>query len=139
MSLGKRLLAVRGNMNQRTFGEMHGVSQRTYARYERDEDTPDGVFLASVCSRHGVNPAWLLLGEGPMRPVGTAPPAYVSPLDQDLLHTVLAGVKKGLALRGTALPPDKEAELVVLLYDYYAKTRETPDEKTVERYLRLVA
>lgn len=107
----------------------------------RENNTVPYKWMTIISEKYGISTDWLLYGECPKYYIEPppAPQPPTSPLDQDLLHTVLAGVKKGLALRGSILPPDKEAQLVALLYDHYAKTRENPDTNTVERYLRLVA
>lgn len=60
-------------------------------------------------------------------------------LNIDLLRQIILGLEQGLADRGLALPPDKKAELITLLYEQAVKTREAPTQQTVDRYLRLVA
>lgn len=139
-SFQDRLKQVRGKITQADMSDKLGIPFVSYGRYERGERSPDLEFIEKVCQTFDISPTWLILGEGPMHrgeASEAAPAAPASPLDQGLLQSVLAGVKKGLAWRGTILPPDKEAELIALLYDHYAKIQEKPDEKTVERYLKL--
>lgn len=64
MNLGERLKKLRGDENQTTFGSRFGASRNTVMRYESGERTPDAAFIAALCKHYGVNPSWLLLGEG---------------------------------------------------------------------------
>jgi len=136
-----RLRQVRGKLTQEEISNQLDIHSITYGRYERGERSPGVEFVEKVCRAFNISPTWLILGEGPMRldEAAVPAPAPAAPLNQELLRQVLAGVKKGLALKRLVLSPDKEAELVALLYDHYAKTGESPAEQTVERYLRLVA
>jgi len=38
----------------------------TIGRYESGTTSPSGDFIAAVCMEYGVNPSWLIFGEGPM-------------------------------------------------------------------------
>jgi transcriptional regulator with XRE-family HTH domain len=64
--IGARIQQVRGNMTRDAFAVALGVSKRTLQRYEIEDRYPDSVFLTSLCEKFGVNPTWLLLGEGDM-------------------------------------------------------------------------
>ncbi len=48
-------------------------------------------------------------------------------------------MENGLDERDLYLEPDKKAEVVALLYEMYADTEKEVTEKTVTRYLKLVA
>lgn len=70
--IGARIERVRGNITRDEFASSLGVSKRTLQRYEIENRHPDSVFLTAICEKYGVNPAWLLLGEGEMyaKPAG---------------------------------------------------------------------
>jgi len=55
------------------------------------------------------------------------------------MRQVIVGVELGLDRLGLVLSPAKKADLIILLYDHYAKAQDQPDDQTIERYLRLVA
>lgn len=65
--ISERIKLLRGKEAIATFAKAMGIHRNTLPRYESGERTPDGDFLARLCSKSGVEPAWLLLGEGPMR------------------------------------------------------------------------
>lgn len=68
-----RLKAVRESLSndtekltQEKFGEMIGKHRNTAGRYERGLSVPDIEVCANVCTKFGVSPRWLFLGEGNM-------------------------------------------------------------------------
>lgn len=67
LTLGGRIRVVRGDISQERFAKLTGVSLKTEQRYERDETGVDTAFLQAICRNiPGINPIWLLMGEGPM-------------------------------------------------------------------------
>ncbi len=66
--IGSRLAILRSDKSQMEFGELIGVPQNTYSRYERGERVPDAEIIMKVCKACNVIPTWLVSGEGPMRP-----------------------------------------------------------------------
>lgn len=137
-----RLWEAVGAKSDSELAKALGVIQQTVSSARQRHTIPSG-WIVKISEKYSICSDWLLFGEGPKyrRERGAAAPASgpASPLNRELLRQILAGVKQGLALRRLALPPDKEADLVELLYDHYAKTGESPEAQTVERYLRLVA
>lgn len=121
------------------FAKKLGVVGSTLVNYRDGRTSPTIDLLMKICEEFSVNPAWLLLEEGSMRPGDETPEpaAYVSPLDKELLQLILSTIKRRQALRGTSMSPDKEAELISLLYDYYSQLKTKPDDQSVERFLRL--
>jgi len=112
------------------FAEKVGVARNTLVRYRDGERSPSIEFLERICEVFNVDRSWLLLGE-------SCTPGKAS-IDMDILTPVIAGVEKGLAGKNLVLAPDKKAQLIALLYDYYAKGEdEAVEEETVERYLKL--
>lgn len=63
----QRLKIVRGDLSQAAFAKRLGVHQNTLGRYERGVTEPDTGFARAICTIFGVEPRWLLLGEGVMR------------------------------------------------------------------------
>jgi len=66
-TLKDRIRQIRGDEPQSHFANSIAVHKETLSRWERGETKPDVEALQRICSLYGVNPAWLLLGEGPMR------------------------------------------------------------------------
>jgi transcriptional regulator with XRE-family HTH domain len=62
--LGERIRAVRGDLSQQEFGDRLSTSAQTIGRYERDERSPDAAFLRALMDRFGIDPRWLVTGEG---------------------------------------------------------------------------
>ena len=148
MSLQERLKLVLKNsgLTIPDFANRLGVAGNTLVNYREGRTSPTYDLLMKICTEFSISAQWLLLGVGSMdaekaarEALAAAASSHISPLDQDLLQSVVSGVEKGLDDLGLVMEPDKKAQLIILLYDHYVKTRETPDKKTVERYLRLVA
>lgn len=70
MSVGSRIKLVRGAMSQEDFADALGVSKAAIGGYERDKQSPGSAVIVSICEKFGVEPRWLLMGDGPMRPSG---------------------------------------------------------------------
>lgn len=49
-------------MSQADFARALGVSQRTISYYEKEERSPDAAFIANICAKFGVSPAWVIFG-----------------------------------------------------------------------------
>lgn len=67
IKIGNRLKAVRESqsLSQKNFSEKLGIQNQTYSKYENgDRSLPDAIKLR-ICEL-GVNPGWLLTGEGRM-------------------------------------------------------------------------
>jgi len=77
----------------------------------------------------------LLTGKGPVY-VSEAPP---SPVDSGMLQSIIEAVEEHILRLKIKLKPDKKAELITALYDYFVETGKKIDKDTVERYLRLAA
>ncbi len=66
-NIGERIRHLRGRSRLTEFATRFKIHKSTLTRYEKGETQPDASFLRQLCSEFGVSPAWLLLGEGPMR------------------------------------------------------------------------
>ena len=72
-----RLKKLRGAVNQAEFAETLGISTKTLSRYELGSSLPDLGFLDKVCAITGVDPKWLMFGEG------SGPAGYDGPFKHD--------------------------------------------------------
>ena len=66
--IGERIKAIRIalKLNQKEFGELLGVNQRTISHWETGRNEPSIEILNKITSLWSINPTWLLTGEGPM-------------------------------------------------------------------------
>lgn len=81
-TIGDRLRTARENkeLDQATLAEKVGIVTRTLQRWEKGEQVPDGVALTRIAKATGVQPSWLLTGDGEMYPVPSRPEnLYVLP------------------------------------------------------------
>jgi transcriptional regulator with XRE-family HTH domain len=74
--VGLRLRSIRGDLSQKEFGDRLDTSAQTIGRYERDERSPDAPFLHALLTGFGVDPRWVLTGDGDR--AGTAPASLLS-------------------------------------------------------------
>ncbi len=74
-SIGDRLREARENkgLDQAALASKTGVVTRTLQRWEKSEQVPDGVMLMTIAKLTGVQPSWLLTGDGEMYPVPERP------------------------------------------------------------------
>lgn len=77
--LGERLRAIRGELSQEEFGERLATSAQTIGRYERDERSPDAVFLNALMDEFGADVARLIKGEVVPAAAATASALGASP------------------------------------------------------------
>lgn len=64
MTIGDRLIEIRGHATQGAFAKELGISVQTLGRYERDERAPDTALLLALQEKRGVSADWLLNGKG---------------------------------------------------------------------------
>lgn len=64
--LHHRLRTVVGQRTYRELSDLTGVNAETVRRYVLGQP-PSVDFVMSLCKSQGVNPTWLLTGDGPMR------------------------------------------------------------------------
>ena len=74
-TIGDRIRAARENkeLDQSTLADKAGVVTRTLQRWEKGEQVPDGVSITKIARATGVQPTWLLTGEGEMYPLPSRP------------------------------------------------------------------
>jgi transcriptional regulator with XRE-family HTH domain len=85
----QRLKIIRGDLSQAEFAKRLGVHQNTLGRYERGVTEPDTSIARALCTIFGVEPRWLLLGEGVMRSPGCASDELAADIRTALSETAL--------------------------------------------------
>lgn len=78
-SIGDRVRSARETkgLDQATLSDKLGIVARTLQRWEKGEQIPDGVSITKIARITGVQPTWLLTGEGEMYPPPTLRPDNV--------------------------------------------------------------
>ena len=66
-TLGARIRFVRGTMSQDEFSQKIGTSKAAVGTYERNTAIPGSTILLAIYKTFGIDPLWLLTGEGTMR------------------------------------------------------------------------
>jgi len=74
-TIGDRLRDARElkGMEQAALAQKAGVVTRTLQRWEKGEQVPDGLSLTTIAKVTGVQPSWLLTGDGEMYPQPSRP------------------------------------------------------------------
>ena len=93
-SAGIRLLSIRKEheCSQSTFGEQLGISLRAYQNYERGERPIPKRVVASLQEKYGINPVWLLTGDGPMKDGDPEPAPHAPEIDPGLLGEIISNL-----------------------------------------------
>jgi len=121
--IGSRIAHVRGGLTQGDFAKSLDTHLNTIGQYERGQRVPVLDFIVRLCKVYDISYAWLLTGEGPMRPSdadGRAPPGNAGSLDAGKLKVVLVAVKEAITAGGYALTPAQEAEIITGVYEFCA-------------------
>lgn len=66
-TISDRIVAVRGRDSRACFAARIDINAGTLRNYEGGLSLPNADVLARICRVCGINPRWLLTGEGPMR------------------------------------------------------------------------
>ncbi len=74
-TIGDRIREARENKgaDQATLAAKVSVATRTLQRWEKGDQTPDGLAITALARVTGVQPNWLLTGDGEMYPVPSRP------------------------------------------------------------------
>jgi transcriptional regulator with XRE-family HTH domain len=137
--LPNRIKLLRGGRTQKEFGEILGVSKATISKYESGIAIPSSDILRKIASIGNKGIEWLLRGEQPSIPELPEHSQYnhaqrVAPLDVALLSEVLTEIRNFITDKGLKLLPQREARLVVLVYDHCKADKVKPDRNLVERF-----
>lgn len=92
----------------------------------------------------GVNINWLLSGEGPvlladLTAAPSAAPVPDSPIDYELLQSLIESLETALAEHDLILAPRRKAAVIQLMYEYCKLEDDVSAPVAVERFLKLVA
>lgn len=123
LQIGRRLAAVRDRTRlvQTEFAERMGLSPRAYQNYERGEREVPAVVLKALYEVYGADPLWVLTG------LSTDLTA-TSTADLDVLEEVVIALEIRLKRTRRALPPEKKARLIKLMFLYFRdKPRVDPE------------
>lgn len=64
LTIGARIRLVRGDMKLIEFAEFIGIGKSSVSRYENNQGSPDAVFITALYEKCGIEPLWLLTGQG---------------------------------------------------------------------------
>lgn len=100
--VGARLVRVRGKAPQREFAELLGVHVNTYARWERNE-AECGVSALARLYQLGINPTWVVTGEGLMKVADASAVAEAAPDKASQVVRPGEGISADLIERAAAM------------------------------------
>ena len=121
--------------SDKELAELFDITQQNFINRKKK-----GTLLAEVVNESNklhpeVNLHWLLTGKG-QKYITDLPP---SPVDSSTMKSIIEAVEERLLRLRIMLKPDKKAEVITALYDYFVETGKEINKDTVERYLRLAA
>ena len=102
------------------FANILGVSRHSLINYQKNRTYPDSRFLSTLSKLCGVNPTWLLLGEG--EPFGQEVEPLIAPMavrtDSDLVEQLLAE-EEGRS--GVSLSPDQRIAILKIFRELVSR------------------
>ena len=149
VQLGERLRALReaAGKTQGELARLLGLSQSGLSEIEHGRNWLGIEYLEPLIRHLGLNVGWLLTGDGPMLLPGTqvaeGAPAYMQPLDADLLRDILRYIGNYLEDEDREITPEKMAEVATVMYSFLYRERHgtvgTETENTLRRLMGLLA
>ncbi|MGE4545795.1 MAG: helix-turn-helix domain-containing protein [Pedobacter sp.] len=137
MTLAERLKKVREEtgLSQKNMAKSLSIATRTWQIYEEGGSVPGGNVLEGL-GRLGFNINWVLLEDGEMM---RCKEEYVStfPIDKKIMWEVIVEIEKVFARLSKPWPPEKKAELILLLHDEIMEG-EMKSEEIEKNVLRIV-
>lgn len=126
-------------LSQSDMARRTGISLRAYQNYERGEREIPVALIHGLFIEFGVNPVWLLTGQGSM--LQESHPNTC--LDQKLLDQIVKAVEDFETMLKIKLPPEHKSRLIGLLYEksqlISAIAGESATPETMSQILKLVA
>jgi hypothetical protein len=98
---GKRLIAIRGQIDRATWASTFGNGLTTWFNYETEKTAPGLDTLQILRQRHGVDLNWLATGETP---------------PQTINYEVLAGCIEAVHIEVPTIDAESKAKLALVLY-----------------------
>lgn len=111
MTVHERLATIRkdADLTQTEFAEKMGISRRAYVNYERGEREIPSGFVIKLSDELSINPTWILTGKG----------EKTEELRSAAIEDAVIAVRTFAVLKRLEINPEREAELVLLLVDYF--------------------
>ncbi|MHC4748214.1 MAG: helix-turn-helix domain-containing protein [Planctomycetota bacterium] len=120
------------------FAKILEISHGSLSDIENNKTKPSSTPISNLVQYTDINIYWLFAGEGEMfRKEGLEEPE--SPVDTNLLEGIIKWLDRYLAKNRKTLPPAKKASFIAFAYQYFTDTGKEADDKTMLKYLRLVA
>lgn len=131
--LGKRLRSLRNalsSLEAKQVAKAVGVSQSTLYTYERGEKEPTASTLAAYATCFGVNPNWLLTGNGEMFADASAVPSAPGfhTINPEVFRAVGRLVTRLHKAEGITLPPDALFDEQSSAYNTLIEKAENPSD-----------
>jgi len=113
MSLSKRISSVRQehNLSQQEFAERFGVSLSALKSYEKAVTEPTPSMLIGMIEAFGLNPNWLLTGDG----------RKLSKDESDRARMAFELVEKLIENANEPIPIERKVNLFNLVYEFTEK------------------
>jgi transcriptional regulator with XRE-family HTH domain len=142
MNFSDRLKTVisRSGLKRDEFAKSGGISRAQLFKYLKGDQSPGTAFYQRLKANiPWINLEWLISGEGEpdLREIEGPPKTPPPPVDLELLESVIAGVEGVLGMANKELDPDKKAQVIILLYEYFHKSGEEADSNIVSKYVKL--
>ncbi len=135
--IAERMRRARESLNesQRSMAARIGLGAMTWQTYEQGRSLPGSDVLLRLC-QEGINPTWILTGEGPMQFAIHA--AQYTGFDRDLFRACWLSVEALLVDMKKTLSAEKRVALVFDVYDKEAKGRQVGQALDVARIIQMV-
>ena len=121
---GSRLKEVIGQESLRSFARKIGLSEASVRNYVGGKRYPGLDTLGEIAARAKVNFMWLATGEGPQQGQEDKKDQQVirPVLDIKTLRLAIETVEQAFSEKGVTMDPDKKAELVAAIYEWYSES-----------------
>ncbi|NJL58263.1 MAG: helix-turn-helix transcriptional regulator [Desulfobacteraceae bacterium] len=140
---GQRIKQIRAfnNETQEKFAANLRVDRGYIGKIETERSKPSSILIRLICLAYGINEKWLVLGEGEMKSAEIPSQGIKKFLiNKPLLQSIIEITEE----RASDISSDKKAEIISLIYEYYAVQGGNPEHDkegilhTVLRYLTLL-
>ncbi len=124
--------------SRKAAAEAGGISHDQLTRYMRGENVPSLLVAAKMAVDADVSLEWLATGKGEM--LAATRPKDEKLVSEVLIASAIVAVEKYLEDNQLTCPPEKKAELILLLCEMYkSESNLSGSESSIGRMLRLVS